>query len=133
MMPMEAKKSFKLFEVARNSYTVPGGFYRGSFAVIMNQDTFDGLSDEDQAALNEVFGENLSRVAGQAWDKIDAAGMASLEEHADNKLTEASAKDAEKWQALTGPLIDGVLKEVSEKGVDAEAARAFIAEQMAGN
>lgn len=131
MMPMEAKKSFKLFEVAKNTYDVPGGFYRGSFAIIMNQDTFDRMSDADRAALEDVFGEALSRAAGQAWDQIDAAGMESLKEHADNSFTTASPEEAAKWQALTGPLIEKVIAEVAEKGVDAMAAHAFINAQMA--
>lgn len=131
MMPMEAKKSFKLFEVAQNTYTVPGGFYRGSFAIIMNQDTFDRLSDADRAALDEIFGETLSRVAGQAWDQIDADGMDSLNAHSDNTLTEASADDVAKWQEMTGQLIENVIAEVSAKGIDAAAAHAFIVEQMA--
>lgn len=133
MMPMEGKKSFKLYEVAKHTYTVPGGFYRGSFAVIMNQDTFDGLSEADQAALDEIFGETLSRVAGQAWDHIDATGLENLNETADNTLTEASAEDAVKWKELTGPIIANVLAEVSEKGVDAAAVQTFIAEQMAAD
>ncbi|MFV1564792.1 MULTISPECIES: TRAP transporter substrate-binding protein [Phaeobacter] len=131
MMPMEAKKSFKLFEVAKNTYDVPGGFYRGSFAIIMNQNTFDGMSDADRAALEDVFGEALSRMAGQAWDQIDAAGMESLKEHADNTFTTASPEEAAKWQALTGPLIEKVIAEVAEKGVDARAAHTFIHAQMA--
>ncbi len=133
MMPMEAKKSFKLFEVAKNSYEVPGGFYRGSFAIIMNQDAFDGMSASDRTALETVFGETLSRMAGKAWDKIDLAGMVSLKEHADNSMTTASAEDAAKWQALTGPLIENVMAEVNAKGVDASAAHAFIKEQMAAD
>ena len=65
MMPMEAKKGFKLTEVAQHTFEMPGGFYRGSFAVIMNQDKFDSLSPKDQKALNGVFGLPLSSMAGQ--------------------------------------------------------------------
>jgi TRAP-type C4-dicarboxylate transport system substrate-binding protein len=133
MMPMETKKSFKLYEVAKHSYAVPGGFYRGSFAVIMNQDAFDRLSADDQVALNQVFGENLSRAAGEMWDTIDAAGMESLNEHTDNTYTEAAEADVAKWQALTSPLIDSVMAEVSAKGIDAAAAQAYIADQMLSN
>ena len=131
MMPMEGKAGFKLNEVAKNSFTVPGGFYRGSFALIMNSDTFDGLSDEDQAALSEVFGENASRMAGQVWDEIDAIGLKALNDTADNSLREASADDAAKWREMSAAIGEGVLAEVAEKGIDAEAAQAFIAEQMA--
>ena len=130
MMPMEGKAGFKLFEVAKNTYTVPGGFYRGSFAVIMNSDTFAGLSAEDQAALETVFGENLSRVAGRVWDQIDGLGMDALNAAGDNSYREASDADVAAWQALTGPIIDGVLAEVTAKGIDAAAVQAFIAEQM---
>ena len=133
MMPMEAKKSFKLFEVAKHTYTVPGGFYRGSFAIIMNQDSFDRLDEADQAALDAIFGENLARMAGKAWDEIDTAGMESLQSNADNSFTEASAEDAAKWQALTGPLIEKVIAEVADKGADAAGAREFIIKQMAAN
>ncbi len=133
MMPMEGKASFKLFEVAKHTYRVPGGFYRGSFALIMNGDTFSSLSEADQAALDGVFGEAASRLAGQMWDAIDKVGHQALEDNADNSLTEASADDAAKWAELTGPIIAGVLDEVSALGIDAAAAQAFIAEQMAAN
>lgn len=131
MMPMEGKAGFKLFEVAKHTYTVPGGFYRGSFAIIMNQDAFDGISAADQAALNGVFGEHMSRIAGQMWDTIDAKGMSVLEANADNSYTVANAGDTAKWEAMSGPIIDKVLGEVSDKGIDAKAARDFIAAQMA--
>ncbi len=130
MMPMEGKASFKLFEVAKHTYAVPGGFYRGSFAVIMNSDRFDSLSVEDQAALSEVFGENLSSMAGGVWDAIDDVGSEKLAATSDNSYSEASAEDTAKWQALAAPIIEKVMGEVSEKGVNAQAARSFIAEQM---
>lgn len=130
MMPMEGKASFKLFEVAKHTYTVPGGFYRGSFAIIMNQDAFDGISPADQAALNKVFGENISRIAGSMWDKIDAKGMQALESNSDNSLTVSSDADTAKWNAISGPIIDKVVAEVSGKGIDAAGVRSFIADQM---
>ena len=131
MMPMEGKASFKLFEVAKHTYRMPGGFYRGSFALIMNSDKFDSLSAADQDALNTVFGENLSKMAGGVWDAIDMKGQEALDGTADNSLTEASAEDVAKWNAIATPIIEKVTAEAAEKGIDAVAARAFIAEQMA--
>lgn len=130
MMPMDGQKAFKLTEVAPNTLTVPGGFYRGSFAIIMNQDTFDGLSAQDQQALEQVFGETLSRVAGQAWDQVDRDGDAAVAASPDSTMNAASAADTKRWQAISETLIAQVLKEVSDKGVDAKAAHAFIQEQM---
>jgi len=129
-MPMEGKASFKLFEVAQHTFEMPGGFYRGSFAIIMNQDKFDSLSSDDQNALNKVFGENLSRVAGAVWDSADAAGLDALNSHSDNSLTMADAEDVAKWKALSAPIVAKVLAEATAKGVDAAGAQAFIAKQM---
>jgi len=131
MMPMEGKASFKLFEVAKNTYTVPGGFYRGAFSMIMSPDAWDRISAEDQAALEGVFGENLSRMGGAMWDTIDMAGLEALNGNADNALLEASAEDAAAWQALTGPIIDAGKAEVSALGIDAEAAACFIKAELA--
>ncbi len=133
MMPMEAKASFKLFEVAQHTYSVPGGFYRGSFALVMNPGKFASLSAKDQAALETVFGENLSRIAGSMWDKIDGVGAAKLAASSDNSLTKASPEDVAKWNALAGPIIESVLSEVTAKGIDAAAAYKFIAETMKSN
>lgn len=132
-MPMEGKASFKLFEVAKNTFEMPGGFYRGSFAVIMNQDTFDGMSDADQAAVKAIFGEETSRLGGAAWDQIDADGLKALNDHADNKLTVATPEQAAEWAAIAAPIIDAVKAEVNAAGLDADAIQAFIAEQMAAN
>ncbi|MEL7117485.1 MAG: TRAP transporter substrate-binding protein DctP, partial [Pseudomonadota bacterium] len=132
MMPMEGKASFKLFEVAKNTYTVPGGFYRGSFAMVMSEDAWAGISAEDQAALDAVFGEKISGIAGAMWDTIDGVGMEALEADPENTLREASADDAAKWAEMTGPIIDSVKAEVSALGIDAEAAMSMIAADMAG-
>ena len=133
MMPMETRQGFKLFEVAKHSYTVPGGFYRGSFAIVMNQDTYDRLSDEDRSALDGIAGATLSKLAGGVWDEIDEIGLATIAKNPDNSLTEASPADVAKWQAMTGPIIGDVLDEVSAKGIDAPAVRDFIASKMSGN
>lgn len=130
MMPMEGKASFKLFEVAKHTYRVPGGFYRGSFAVIMNEDKWAEISAADQAALDKVFGENLSRMAGKVWDAIDVVGNEAIAANADNSLTEASAADVAKWQTIAKPIIDSTLAAAQAAGIDAAAAHAFIADQM---
>lgn len=126
---MSSRVGFKLDEVAPYVYEMPGGFYRGSFAFIMSQETFDSLPSEVQSALDEqVFGETLSRMAGAAWDAADVGGFGKI---ADGNLTVASDEDQAAFADLSKSVIDTVMDEVAEAGVDAEAARAMIAEQMA--
>lgn len=130
MMPMEGKKGFKLTEVAQHTFQIPGGFYRGSFAIIMNEDKFNSISEADQKALEGVFGEALSKMAGGVWDEIDTLGKQASEATEGNSITMASDADGAAYTALAGPIIEKVIGEVSAKDIDAKAVHAFIAAEM---
>lgn len=131
-MPAEGRKSFKLTEVAPNYYTMPGGFYRGSFAVIMNQDAFDALPEDLRKVLDEtVFGEPLSTMAGSVWDNADSYGVTATGEAEDNVVVEASAADQESFAAIAGKIVDKVKAEVNALDIDADKAIMMIKEEMA--
>ena len=132
VMPFEARKGFKLTEVAQNVYEMPGGLYRGSFALIMNRETFDGLPEALRTALDEqVFGEPASRMAGAVWDEIDVAGREVTLAAPDNSINPASAADVAAWEAIAEEIRGNVLAEVAAKGIDAEAAHAMVEAEMA--
>ena len=132
VMPFESRKGFKLTEVAQNVYEVPGGLYRGSFAFIMNEDTFADLPADLQQALEEnVFGEPLSREIGKIWDEIDAIGREETEGTEGNAINTASAEDLEKFNAIAVDVRTKVIEEVNGAGVDAQAAYDMIVEEMA--
>lgn len=131
VMPFESRGGFKLTEVARNVYEMPGGLYRGSFAFILNQDKFDQLPADLRKALDEkVFGEPASRMAGAVWDNIDARGRALTKSTADNAIHNASDDDVAAYKTISGPIIANVLSEVEKAGVDAKAAHEMIAAEM---
>ena len=132
VMPFESRKGFKLTEVAQNVYEVPGGLYRGSFAFIMNEDTFADLPADLQAALEEnVFGEPLSREIGKIWDEIDAVGREETEGTEGNAIHAASAEDLEKFNAIAADVRAKVIDEVNGTGIDAQAAYDMIVNEMA--
>ena len=134
VMPFEARKGFKLTEVARNVYEMPGGLYRGSFALIMNREAFDGLPEDLRKALDEkVFGEPASRMAGAVWDEIDVAGREVTLAADDNSINPASAADTAAWEAIAGKIRENVLAEIAAKGIDAAAAHAMVKAEMARN
>ena len=134
VMPFEARKGFKLTEVAQNVYEMPGGLYRGSFALIMNQETFDGLPEDVRNALDgQVFGEPASRMAGTVWDAIDVAGRQVTMDTPDNSINPASAADVAAWEDIAAKIRANVLAEIAAKGIDAEAAHAMVKAEMASN
>lgn len=124
--------SFKLNEVAKNVYEMPGGFYRGSFSVIMSQEKFDSLPADVQAALDgEVFGEPASRMMGAVWDESDDAARKMTMEAADNKIVEASADDQAAFSAMAEKVRTKIIAEVTAAGVDGQAAYDMMVKEMA--
>ena len=131
-IPMESRIGFKLTEVAANVFEMPGGFYRGSFAVIMSQEAFDALPEAAQKALDEeVFGEPFSRLMGAAWDSADAAGRKATMETEGNSITTAGSDDVAAFAEITAAITAKVLDEVAATGIDAQAAYDLIKAEMA--
>jgi TRAP-type C4-dicarboxylate transport system substrate-binding protein len=131
-MNMGERISFKLNEVAKNVYEMPGGFYRGSFAVIMSQEKFDSLPEAAQKALDaQVFGETASRMMGKIWDESDAKARAETQSAADNTIVTASAEDQAAFAAMAEKVRTKVLGELDAAGVDAQAAYDMVVAEMA--
>ena len=128
-MPMETNKSLRLYEVAPNTMIMPGGLYRGSFAIIMSEDALARLSDEDREAVLSTTGEALSAMAGKAWAEADAAGIENAEAEEVN-MGEFSAEDQAAFQTIAENVRAKVIDEVTATGVDAEGAVALIEETM---
>jgi TRAP-type C4-dicarboxylate transport system substrate-binding protein len=133
-MPYEGRDGFKLTEVAKNVYEMPGGFYRGSFAFLMSQETFDSFPADIQKVLEEkVFGEPASRMLGQAWDEIDEIGRKATADAGDNSVTIASDEDQAAYAEIAKKVTEKVLAELTVAGVDAQAAYDMVKAEMAAN
>ena len=130
-MNMGERLSFKLNEVAKNVYEMPGGFYRGAFAVIMSQEKFDSMPDDVKAALEEkVFGEPASKMMGAAWDRSDEKAREATVAAGDNKIITASEEDQAKFAEMAARVRTKVLGEISALGVDADAAAEMVQSTM---
>ena len=132
VMPLEGRKGFKLTEVAPHLYMIPGGLYRGSFAILMNQEVWDEMPDDIKQALEEnVFGEPASRMLGQVWDEIDAIGLEETKTAEGNTITEASDADMEAYGPIADKIIADTLAEIEALGIDAKAAHEMVKQEMA--
>jgi TRAP-type C4-dicarboxylate transport system substrate-binding protein len=130
-IPYEGRKSFKLTEVAKNVFEMPGGFYRGSFAIIMNEDTYNDMPKDIQEALtSKVFGERTSRMLGAAWDTVDEVGIEATKATADNTIRIASKNDQAKFKAITDKVKVKVFKELNDAGIEANTAYEMVKAEM---
>ena len=129
MLTLEGLKSFRLAEVLPYTVQMPGGFYRGSFSLVMNPDTWASLSEEDREAIESVSGERLSRLFGYMMDVVDVRGIEFAEERG-NTFIELPAEEVERFQQMAAELPGKWKAEAERKGVDGEAARAYFLEQL---
>ncbi|MGR4066312.1 TRAP transporter substrate-binding protein [Billgrantia sp. C5P2] len=130
MLTLEGLRSFRVAEVLPHTLTVDGGFYRGSFAIVMNPMFWDQVSPEDREAIEAVSGEDLSRLFGYMMDAMDERGVAFAEEQG-NTFTEASDEDIERLREVTDELIAEWNDAVQNRGIDTEAALEHFREQLA--
>ncbi len=132
VMPVSSRTGFKLTEVARNMYDMPGGLYRGSFAIVMNEDSFADLPEDLRNVLEqEIFGEPLSRMGGRMWEDYDVEALEVTKATAGNTITAASAADVATFSEISAKVRDGVIEEIAATGIDAQAAYDLIREVMA--
>ncbi|MBA5777201.1 TRAP transporter substrate-binding protein [Stappia sp. F7233] len=130
LFPAESVPFFRIDEVIRYGTNVPGGLYNTSFFVIMNQQSWDKLTDAEKAAIDKVSGEALARLAGQAWDAADEAGTKVMADKgvaisvADEALTAAIA------EKLAG-VEDGFLAAARDAGIDGAAAMDMLKGEIA--
>ncbi|PMR74639.1 TRAP transporter substrate-binding protein [Billgrantia endophytica] len=130
MLTLEGLRSFRVAEVLPHTLSVDGGFYRGSFAIVMNPMLWDQISPEDREAIERVSGEDLSRLFGYMMDTMDERGVAFAEERG-STFTQASEEDIETLRDVTVDLIAEWAASVEDRGVDAAAALEHFREQLA--
>ena len=119
--PLESIVSFKLDSVLEQATLFPGGMYSSAFGFFMNQDKWDKLSKQDQAAIEKLSHEYVARSNGKSWDAADQKGLEGLQK-AGVKIIKADAAMLAEVQKRSAPIIDDWVKKAGAKGVNAKAA-----------
>jgi TRAP-type C4-dicarboxylate transport system substrate-binding protein len=127
--PLESIISFKLDQVVKYATLFPGGFYGSAFGFFMNEDKWNKLSKEDQAAIESVSGEALARLAGKAWDNTDRAAMEVMKK-ANIQIQEASPELVKGVQERSQAIIDKWIADATAKGVDGKKVYAEFQEEL---
>ncbi len=130
MMPAGERKFLKVNEVTAQMLQTPGGFYRGAFSIIMSQEKYDSMSDAEKAGLDKIFGEQVSAMAGKAWQEGDGQGVALTKETGKPILSLSDADEAD-LDAVFASVTKTVYAELEAKGVPAAEAHAYIKAQIA--
>ncbi|MCE8512661.1 TRAP transporter substrate-binding protein [Ruegeria pomeroyi] len=86
---MESVVNFRLEDSLEHHTIFPNGFYDATFFVIMNGAKWDGLADQDKAAIEGIIGEELSAAWGKNFDLQNPAATEKLGA-AGHEIVEAS-------------------------------------------
>ena len=73
--PMETMYAFKVAELTKHTYRNTDGIYTTSFAIILNSDTFNGLSSAHRKCVEDMRGVKMAAKVGAYWDAADDLGM----------------------------------------------------------
>lgn len=128
--PAETMFAFKIAELAKYSYVNPDGMYTTSFAIILNADTYDGLSDANKKCVDDMRGVEMSRWIGQFWDAADDYGREKAVSENGLNVIEMDADQRAYFKEKTAGIEAAVLEEVNGRGIDAAAALDYLKSQI---
>lgn len=115
VFPWDPVKSFGLNEVLTHHLDL--GAYTVSFFFVMNQRSYDRLSDTARACIDQHSGDGLVAKFGDWWDAWDAPGRQEAID-AGHVITELSDEERARWTEALQPMMAGYLQEVKDAGVE---------------
>jgi TRAP-type C4-dicarboxylate transport system substrate-binding protein len=107
---------FKLQDVLKKVTLVPGGLANTTLLVAMNEDKWNALSKEDQAAIQRVSGESLAKLAGRVHDESQRAAFETVTK-SNATIIRMSAAETETLKARLAPIEKSWAEKARKKGV----------------
>ena len=125
LFSVDAPVKFKLEKFLPYYTRVPGGLFNNSFAFFMGQDAWDSISAEDQALIEPLTGEILSRRMGVLWDAGDAHAISRFPETG-AQIKEVEGAFLDEIKKVVAPVEAGWIEAAGKSGVDGAAALALF-------
>ena len=133
-IPWEVTTALKIPELVDYHTEFEGpALYTLTFVLAMNRDVYEGLSEEDRAAIDEISGRDFSIFAGGVMVDMDAPARELALENGNEIVT---VTDTAEWETLVRPIYDSWVAEMAGKDIDGQAmideARALMEGDCAG-
>lgn len=125
----ESIPAFKIDKILKHALIVPGGLYRDTHYVIMNEKKYESLSADDRAAIDRVSGEAFAWLAGRAWDAGEQRAGKAMREAGYDFVT-PSPDFARQIADRLNPLEQEWIERVKPMGVDGKAVLADLRSEI---
>lgn len=112
--PWEAVKTWGLDEVI--DYATVGNFYSTTMFVVMNEDIWNELSEEDQSTIKELAGERMATKTGEIFDQFGKDAVDQAKEKG-VEVYELSDGELAEWSEFINPTIENWINHVEDKGL----------------
>jgi TRAP-type C4-dicarboxylate transport system substrate-binding protein len=124
----EALYNFQIANFVKYELATPGGLYNASFFLVVNEGSWNRISEEDRQAIESISGEVLARRMGEVWQaEQDGATERVLADGIE--IVEASGELLEHIKQRLAVLEEQWLEKARSAGVDGEAALAAYRER----
>lgn len=115
----EALVGFRLIEIVTHHLEIPQGLYGTAFWVAMNRRAWDGLTREQQAAI-ETVGLSGSRLFGARWDEVEAVGRRRAIDNG-NTITTLGDADTARLREVTAYVEADWITAANDMGLHGQA------------
>lgn len=135
-IPWEVTPALRVAELVKNhtGFSGANGLYTQTFALVMNQDSYNNLPDDLKALIDANSGVEVARAFGKAMDEGDVAGLKIATDLGNSIVTLDEAETA-RWKAAAQPTIDQWFLDMEAQGIDGKAlyerAKALVAAETA--
>ncbi len=117
VLPVAALADFNLFDVV--DYVTIGNFNTSLFYVVMNKDSWNKISAEDQAIIEGMIGEPMARKSGEAFDYQKEQAQAKAEESGIEFIT-LSDEELQKFKDASQVVTENWIKKMEAEGIPAQ-------------
>lgn len=117
----EALTAFKLTDDLKYTMRVPGGLYNTTWFLVMNEGAWEGISEEDRAAIEAISGAAFAERVGAAWNAADEAALVAIEE-AGIEIADAAAELLEEIKSVAAGHEAAWSDAIAADGFDGAAA-----------
>jgi TRAP-type C4-dicarboxylate transport system substrate-binding protein len=114
LAPASVITNFQLADVT--NYITKGNFYTSSIFVVINPATWSKISEEDQAVIEEIIGENMANKAAELYN-VDADGGWESASQAGIEIYEIPGGELSSWQAPLEHLYEKWVNEMDAEGL----------------
>lgn len=119
MIDATTLKAFKLAEVTK--YITSGmDTTMSDFFMIMNRDSFDGLTEDQQKAVLDA-GRQASLNGSAAWRGIADKALQAFGATDGKEIITLAPEEAAKFNAASGPAVEKIIAEADAQGLEASA------------